>query len=49
MPVGAASAAKLRRITKANLVTADIGNQTELVRHDSFKLKEEIGKIIERL
>lgn len=42
-------AAEWKKVTKAEVVAADIGNETELVRHDSQKLKNEIWKIIQRL
>jgi hypothetical protein len=42
-------AAEWKKVTKAEVVAADIGNETELVRHDSQKLKNEIWKIIQRI
>ena len=40
---------EIRKVTRAEILTADIGNQTELVRHDSVKLRGEIQKILDRL
>lgn len=47
-PVAPGTSARLRRATKARAVLADVGHETELVRHDSAKLKEEIRRFIER-
>ena len=38
----------IQKITHAAILLADVGNQTELVRHDSVKLRKEIEKIIEK-
>lgn len=40
---------EIRKLTKAQIIAADIGNETELVRHDSLKLKDEIQRIIQRV
>ncbi|MBI2095730.1 MAG: uridine diphosphate-N-acetylglucosamine-binding protein YvcK [Candidatus Omnitrophica bacterium] len=47
-PVAAGDLKKIRKITHAGILLADVGNQTELVRHDSVKLRREIEKIIEK-
>jgi uncharacterized cofD-like protein len=47
--VAAGGAEEWKKITKAEIVAADIGNETELVRHDSQKLKNAIWKIIQKL
>jgi uncharacterized cofD-like protein len=39
---------RLARITKAKVIVADVGHETELVRHDSLKLAAEIEKIVHR-
>jgi uncharacterized cofD-like protein len=36
----------LKNITKAKLIFSDVGHETELVRHDSMKIRCEIEKII---
>lgn len=45
-PVELKSRASLAKVTSAKLVTADIGNADELVRHDSSNLRREIQKIV---
>lgn len=45
-PVRAGSAAAFRRRTRAKLVVADVGHETELVRHDSLKLRDCIAGVI---
>lgn len=35
-----------QKITKAKIIVSDVGHETELVRHDSEKLKREIEKIM---
>lgn len=37
----------LKRVTKSNILWADLASETELVRHDSLKLAAEIKKIFE--
>ena len=37
---------KIRKMTRAKLIMADVANSAELVRHDSHKLKQEIQRII---
>jgi uncharacterized cofD-like protein len=44
-PVRAGSLKKIKEITKAKVILADVGNETELVRHDSDKLKNLIHRI----
>ncbi len=39
---------EIKQITGAEIIVADIGNETELVRHDSTKLKKEIQRIVDR-
>lgn len=48
-PVTAADVGEIRKVTKAQIIVADIGNQTELVRHDPQKLHNEIQKILHKL
>ncbi|OGX13301.1 MAG: hypothetical protein A2351_05905 [Omnitrophica bacterium RIFOXYB12_FULL_50_7] len=36
----------LRRITKAKIILDDVSHETELVRHDSAKIRREIEKVI---
>ncbi len=44
-PVGAGNLERLKKMTKAEIVVCDIGHETELVRHDSLKLKNEIHRL----
>lgn len=37
---------KIREITKAKIILADVGHETELIRHDSDKIKDVIEKIL---
>jgi len=46
-PVEAGSLQRLKKITKAKIVIADLAHEKELIRHDSDKLKYQIGKIID--
>ncbi len=46
-PVLPGNVNEITKITRAEIVIADIGNATELVRHDSMKLKREIQRIVE--
>jgi len=46
-PVNPGTPARLRALTKAKLVLSDFGNEAELVRHDSRKLREEIRRILD--
>ena len=45
-PVKAGSLSKIRKITKAKIVVADVAHERELIRHDSEKLKDVIFEII---
>ena len=47
-PVSSGRIDEIRKITKAEIITADVGHETVLVRHDSAKIKEEIYKILKR-
>lgn len=47
VPVKTGDIDNIRLLTKAQIITADIGDQTELVRHDSEKLKKEVQKIVQ--
>jgi len=44
-PVKAGNLKKMKEVTKARIILADVGHETELVRHDSDKLKDLIQKI----
>lgn len=48
MPVRPGALTDMRQATKARVVLADVGHETELVRHDSAKLTEEIRRLVER-
>ncbi len=48
-PVEAKNVDKIRDFTKAEVILADVGHETELVRHDSIKIRDEILRIIERV
>lgn len=45
-PVSRGSLKKISQITKAKIIMANVGHETELVRHNSEKLKDVLGKII---
>ena len=45
-PVGTGTLARLKKITKAEILFCDIGHETELVRHDSLKLKNEVQRLL---
>jgi uncharacterized cofD-like protein len=47
-PVARSSPEKFRAITKAELISGDIGDRARLVRHDSVKLRAELGAILKR-
>ena len=47
-PVKIGDLAKIRKITKAEIIVADLSHEKELIRHDSQKLKNQIAKIIYR-
>lgn len=44
-PVKPGALASLKKLTRAKVVFADIGHETELVRHDSLKLRNEIMRL----
>jgi len=46
-PVGAGDLRKIKGITKARIVLADVAHDMELVRHDNEKLKKCIGKLLD--
>ncbi len=46
-PVPASGIAEIQKITRAQIVVADLGHEEELVRHDSEKLKNQIEKLLE--
>ncbi len=48
-PVALKRVGSLRKLTRAQVLVADIGHAEELVRHDSAKLKDLIEKIIHSL
>ena len=48
VPVAAGDIGKIRRLTKAKIIMANIGHETELVRHDSVKVTKEINKILKQ-
>ncbi len=45
-PVNVGNVDALRHITKAKIILGDVSHETELVRHDSVKIRREIEKII---
>jgi uncharacterized cofD-like protein len=45
VPVRLGSMQKIRKLTKAKIILADVSHETELVRHDSEKLKNKIAAI----
>lgn len=47
-PVPPGGLAALRRVTRAKIVLADVGHETELVRHDSEKLRAQLSRLISR-
>lgn len=47
-PVEIKNLAKIKKITKANIIVADLAHERELIRHDNIKIKNEIAKIIKR-
>ncbi|MCG3176135.1 MAG: Gluconeogenesis factor [Candidatus Omnitrophica bacterium] len=48
-PVSAGGVSDLSRATRAKIVRADVANQTELVRHDSAKLRNEVQRLADVL
>lgn len=47
-PVKIGDIAKIKKITKAKIIIADLSHETELIRHNSIKLRDEIAKIIKK-
>ncbi|MFH1790809.1 MAG: uridine diphosphate-N-acetylglucosamine-binding protein YvcK [Candidatus Omnitrophota bacterium] len=47
-PVSSADVERLGHITSARVISADVGHETELVRHDSEKVKTAIIRILKR-
>jgi uncharacterized cofD-like protein len=47
-PVAVPSAERLRKVTRAELIAADISHRAQLVRHDETKLRAEITDIVGR-
>jgi len=45
-PVGIGDLAKIRKLTKADIIIADLAHEQELIRHDSQKIRDQIGRII---
>ncbi len=45
-PVTLGNLRKIREITRAKIIMADVGHETDLVRHDSEKLRKLIGKLL---
>jgi uncharacterized cofD-like protein len=37
---------EIRKITKAKIILADVGHETELIRHDSDKIKDVLAQIL---
>jgi uncharacterized cofD-like protein len=48
-PVQLGGMERLKKITKARIIVADVSHETELVRHDESKIRREIIKITESL
>ncbi len=46
LPVSLREIKKIEGITKAKIIIADVGHETDLVRHDSEKIKEVVRKIL---
>lgn len=47
-PVEAGPLDKIRKITRAKTIIADLAHGQELIRHDSLKIRDQIAKIINR-
>ena len=45
-PVQVGDLAKIRKLTKAKIIIADVSDEQELIRHDSQKIGNQIAKII---
>ncbi|MBI4971200.1 MAG: YvcK family protein [Candidatus Omnitrophica bacterium] len=48
-PVKLRSLDEIKEITRAELIVSDVGDEHELVRHDSIKLKDEIYRLMKRI
>jgi uncharacterized cofD-like protein len=46
LPVSLREIKKIEGITKAKIIIADVGHETDLVRHDSEKIKEVVRRIL---
>lgn len=46
LPVSLREMEKIREITDAKIIIADVGHETDLVRHDSEKIKEVVRRIL---
>ena len=46
LPVSLREIKKIEEITKAKIIIADVGHETDLVRHDSEKIKEVVRRIL---
>jgi len=45
-PVQAGDLSRIRKITRAKVIVADLSHEQELIRHDSQKIRDQIAKII---
>ena len=45
-PVKVGNLSRIRKITKAKIIVADVAHERELIRHDNEKLKDVIFEII---
>ena len=48
LPIVGGDMERIHSITKAKVILADVGHETELVRHDSAKIKNEVIKLMKR-
>jgi uncharacterized cofD-like protein len=48
-PVASETKKEINRVTQARVVMADVGDEDELVRHDTGKLKGEFKKILGKI
>lgn len=48
-PVASGEKKEINRVTKAAVILADVGDENELVRHDTEKLKTEFKKILKKI
>ncbi|MBL7071379.1 MAG: uridine diphosphate-N-acetylglucosamine-binding protein YvcK [Candidatus Omnitrophica bacterium] len=47
-PVSFEKIDKIQSMTKAKVIMADVSHETELVRHDSVKIRDEVQKILDK-